>query len=394
MTGKRALLVAAVVFASGLLAWMVHARLQDNGGNPPRPGAEARPVPVEVAAIERGPIERRRAFTGTLEASAEVLVAPKVGGRIEALTVDLADPVARGQVVARLDNAEYVQAVRQAEADLTVAEANLAEAESLLQIAERELQRIERLRERGVSSESQRDVAKAEQLAKQAHVAVTRAQVERARAALETARIRLGYTEVTADWRGGDDTRVVAERLVDEGDTVSANTPLLRIIELDPVTAVFFVTERDYGLLRHGQSAELRTDAYPRETFAARIERIAPVFRESVRQARVEMRAENPDLRLKPGMFVRAAVVLERVAEAVIVPEQAITRRDGRSGVFVVEPGGDTARWREVEVGIRQGARVQVSGEGLVGQVVVLGQQLLDDGSAVLLPDSRHARTP
>ncbi len=55
----------------------------------------------------------------------------------------------------------------------------------------------------------------------------------RVEAALETARIRLSYTRITADWNGGDDSRVVAERLIDEGATVDANTPLLRIVELN-----------------------------------------------------------------------------------------------------------------------------------------------------------------
>ncbi|MFN2274578.1 MAG: efflux RND transporter periplasmic adaptor subunit, partial [Anaerolineales bacterium] len=81
---------------------------------------------------------------------------------------------------AELDNAEYVQAVAQAEADLVVALANLADAESQLQIAERELERVDRLRERGVSYESQRDLANADYLAKQAQVQVSRAQVTRA----------------------------------------------------------------------------------------------------------------------------------------------------------------------------------------------------------------------
>ncbi len=387
---KGWLFTLAIVLAGGVLAWTIHERLQESGAAKPSRAERNRPVPVEVAQIERGPIELRRSFTGNLDAHAELVVAPKVSGRIEQLNVDLADTVKRGQVVARLDNAEYVQALKQAQANLVVAQANLAEAESLLQIAERELQRIEKLRVRGVTSESQRDVAKADQLAKQAHVQVTRAQVQRAQADVELARIRLGYTAVTADWRGGDGQRMVAARLVDEGETVSANTPLLRIVELNPVTAVFFVTERDYGLLQQGQAAELHTDAFPGEAFHGRVVRIAPVFRESARQAQVEMRVDNPHVRLKPGMFVRATVTLQRVAEAVIVPEQALVTREGKNGVFMLAENGRSVSWREVQVGIRQDGRVQLTGDELQGRVVVLGQQLLDDGAAVLLPEQRE----
>ena len=228
-----------------------------------------------------------------------------------------------------------ISLVTQADADLAVARANLGEARSQLVIAERELQRLDKLRERGVSSESQLDLARADQLAKQAHVEVTREQVTRAQSALETSLIRLGYTEIRADWTGGSDQRQVAERYLDEGETVAANAPLLRIVELDPLTAVFFVTERDYALLEPGQSAELGTDSFPGESFSGEIARIAPVFRTSTRQARVEVRVDNPQLRLKPGMFARISLVLERVTDTTIVPQQALVMRDGDSGVFV-----------------------------------------------------------
>ncbi len=376
--------VSLLLAAVGAAAWLGQERLLGAAGDAPAGrGGKTLAVPVEVAVIQRGPIQRQRAFTGTLEARAEFVVAPKVSGRIEEIGVDLADTVSRGQLVAKLDDDEFVQAVAQVQADWAVAKANVGEARSLLVIAERELERIERLRRRGVASASQRDAAKADQLAKQAHVEVTKAQLTRAEAELEAARIRLGYTKVAANWRGGGEERVVAERYVDEGETVSANAPLLRIVEIDPITAVFFVTERDYALLKPDQIAMLRTDAFPGEAFEGRIVRIAPVFRESTRQARVEVWLNNPGLRLKPGMFVRATVVLDRVAETTIVPEQALVRRDGRDGVFVLDADGKSVSWREVTVGIRQGSRVQVEGEGLGMHVVTLGQQLLDDGSAV-----------
>ena len=390
---KRLVIVALVLAVAGAIAWLGNSGVKElSKKSARRGGADA--VPVEVAAIRTGAIEQRRTFTGTLEPKAEFVVAPKVSGRIERLNVDLADTVTRGQVVAKLDDDEFVQSVAQAEADYAVAKANLAEAVSLLNIAERELERVEKLRERGVASESQRDTAKADQLAKQAHVEVTRAQVTRSQASLQAARIRLGYTEVNAGWRGGSDQRVVAERYVDEGETVAANAPLLRIVEMDPIVAVFYVTERDYALLETGQTVRLRTDAHPGEAFEGRIARIAPVFRESTRQARVEVGVDNPDRRLKPGMFVRATVVLDRAENATIVPEQSLVRRDGRDGVFVLAADGKSVAWREVEVGFREGTRVQVKGEGLDSEVVTLGQQLLDDGSTVTVAGRMRGDTP
>lgn len=383
MRRTTGLFILTLLIVLALFGWLLSQRLIEQHQTGDSSVKQTQPIPVEVAAVERGHIERQRTFSGTLQAQAEIVVAPKVSGRILQLMADLADPINQGQVVARLDNDEYVQDVRQAEAELAVARANLAEAQSQLKIAERELERIEKLRQRGVSSESQRDAAKADQLTKQAHVQVTRAQLTRAEAALESARIRLGYTTVTADWRGDNDQRIVAERYVDEGETVSANAPLLRIVELDPITVVFFITERDYALLQQGLPASLTTDAYPGESFSGTIERIAPVFRESTRQARVEVQVDNPLLKLKPGMFVRVTVTLEKMDNATIVPEQALVTRDGNSGVFLVSDDGTRVSWQPVTVGIRQDDRVQVNGQPLTGEVVILGQQLLDDGSLI-----------
>jgi len=382
---RRIWILAIVLIVAAGLGWSVFIRLQEQT-NPSGQRTGPRSAPVEVAKIQRGPITLQRTFSGALEAKAEFVVAPKVSGRVRRLEVDLADTVERGQIVAELDNDEYLQAVVQAEAELAVARANLVEAGSALEIATREFRRNEKLRHTGVASESQFDAAKADQLAKQAQLEVARAQVTRAQASLETAKIRLGYTKVNADWTGGDRQRVVAERYVDEGDTVSANTPLLAIVELDPITGVIFVTEKDYTRLQSGQAASLTTDAYPGERFQGRIERIAPIFRQATRQARVELTIGNPRHRLKPGMFIRATVVLERVAEATIVPEQALTTRNDRIGVFVIDEDSQSVAWREVKVGIREGQRVQVQGQGLTGRVVTLGQQLLDDGSRITIP--------
>ncbi len=348
--------------------------------------ARLRPAPVEVAKVEHGPIENRRTFSGALEAAARVTVAPKVAGRIVSLPVDLADTVRRGQIVATLDNDEYAQSVMQAEAELAVARANVAEAASALTIAARELDRVRTLHDRGVASDSQFDTITAEHLSKSAAVEVAKAQATRAEAALQAARIRLGYTSIEATWSGNDDERVVGEQFAEEGDTVAANTPLLSIVQLDPIQAVIFVTERDYASLSHGQPVTLWTDAYPGRPWSGWIDRVAPIFREGSRQARVEVGVPNEEGLLRPGMFVRVETVLGRLEAATIVPTESLTERDGQTVVFVVNPDGRSVRMVPVTTGIRQGARVEVTGEGIEGRVVTLGHQLLDDDSAIVIP--------
>ncbi len=383
--GKKFVLVVLLLAAFAWVGLEAGDRLRDRPGSSRRPTAP-RPVPVEVAPVEHGPIALKRTFSGELEALAEFVVAPKVSGRVERVFVNIADEVKRGQVVAELDNGEYVQAVAQARAELAVARANLSEVESALENAGKEFERTESLLKRGIASESEYDASRQEKLVMQARKQVASAQVAKARASLETARIRLGYTRVMAGWTGGDEDRVVAERYVDEGQTVAANAPLLSIVELHPIVGIFFVTERDYARLRPGQPVSLTTEAYPDEAHDGVIVRIAPVFRNATRQARVEIRIDNPSRRLKPGMFMRATVVLAEVPEATIVPEQALTLRNDRSGVFIVREDGRSVAWREVKVGILEEDRIQVEGEGLTGRVVTLGQQLLDHGSPITLP--------
>jgi RND family efflux transporter MFP subunit len=390
--GSKILLLLFLTALAGV-GWMIHLRLQETGA-PARRGGGERIAPVAAAPVEHGPIALRRTFSGALEASARFTVAPKVGGRVLRLNADVSDSVARGAVVAELDNDEYRQSVAAAAADLAVARANRTEAENALTIAARELQRVRTLRERGVASDSQLDAARAEHLAREAALAVAKAEVSRSEAALETARIRLGYTRVTADWPGEDAERIVAERHVDEGETVSANAPLITIVALTPISGVIFVTERDYGRLEIGQPVSLATDAWPGETFSGHIDRIAPIFRQETRQARVELSAENADGRLKPGMFIRATVELDRNPDATIVPDAALAIREGQTGVFVVNEAESTVTWRPATPGIREGDRVAVSGAGISGRVVTLGQQLVEDGARIRIPDDEADPVP
>lgn len=383
-------------------------------------GAGRPPAAVEAVQLRRGELVLRRTFSGTLEAAKEFVVAPKVGGRLEQLTVDIGDVVTPDAIVARIDDAELQQSVVQAEAEVAVARANHAEAQSAHLLAERALRRIESLSQQGITSESELDSARVNELARRSRVDVSAAGILRAEAAREGARIQLAYATVTASWVDGgpvengaghstdaplvdtEGVRVVGRRFVDEGGFIAAGTPLLSIVDLDPMTAVVTVPERDYALLRPGLPATLETDAYPGVRFHGEIVRLAPVFNRATRQVRVELSVENRDGRLKPGMFLRAQLELDRLPDAVVVPFAAIAEREGQPGLFVLDPSGERVHWHRVELGVREEAQIAVEGEGLreladAGRrVVVLGQELCDDGSAVRViePETPNAGAP
>ena len=373
-----AIATLVLVFGAVLAARMYH---EESGNRPKRD--DRVPAPVEVAEIRHGTLSLIRAFSGSIEPQAQSIVATKVGGQIRRLEVDVSDPVHRGQLVAQLEDAEFRQAVVEGEARLAVTEANRVSAESRLEIAQREAERTRALHTRGIASDSDLDATKAEFLVSQAAVKVAEADLKREQAALTSANIRLGYTRVAAEWEKGDDERIVAERYANEGNTVAANTALFSIVELDPLLAVIRITERDYPRLVVGQKARLRTDAFPDRVFTATVSRIAPIFRASSRQARVELNVPNPDYLLKPGMFARCELELERVEDATSVPELAITRRGDKTGLFLVDEQETSVSWVEVNPGIRDGSQVELIGARLDGRVVTIGQQLIDDGSTI-----------
>jgi len=344
---------------------------------------DQRPVPVQVAEVYHGPLSLWRTFSGTIEPKSKFTVAPKINGRIQILHVDVSDQVDRGQAVAQLEDAEFKQAVLEAEARLAVTEANRTEAVSQLEINQRELNRTKTLFDRGIASESAYDIAQAAFLTSQAAVKIASANLKREQAQLRAARIRLGYTTIEAEWQQGDSRRTVAERFVDEGNTVAANTPLITIVELDPVIAAIQVTEKDYPLITIGQQAKVYTDAYPNRVFVGSVSRISPIFRESSRQARMELRVANPDHLLKPGMFSRCTLELQKIDKGAAVYEMAVTERNDQSGVFKIAEDDVTVTWVPVKTGFASGEHIQIVEPKLTGRVVMLGQQFLQDGSSV-----------
>jgi len=383
----RLSILAVVALGVVTVVVLVVLRLQNTSSVSKGRGAAA-PAPVQLAPITVGSIAERRHFSGALTPAAEFVVAAKISGRLQEMLVELGQSVKRGAVVARLDDDEYAQAVIEAEALVAVAQARLGEVTSAVGAAERTHARLVSLAGRAMATEAALDQAEADMLARRAAVAVAEAQIRQAEAELAGARIRLGYCTVTAEWSEGDAERVVGERFADPGATITANQPLATVLSVHPLTAVIHVTEAVYRRLAVGQPATLRTDAWPDEEFPATVRRISPRFAAASRQAVVELRVDNPDHRLKPGMFIRATIVLADEAAVTQVPAMALTRRGGADVVFVVADGGDTVRQVPVRVGIRDGDLVQVSGDALVGSVVTLGQQLIADGSRIVVPDA------
>jgi len=380
---KKAVLLLLVLAVAGVFGWRLWqkalaARAQ---ASPAERGARA--VAVEVQPVATTTIRDVAQFTGSLFSKALFVAAPKVAGRLKKLTVNIGDPVRQGQTIALLDDDEYAQQVGEAQAELEVAKANIEEARSALEIEKREYDRVQALRQKNIASESELDSGQARYQAQEAKYKVALAQVDQKDAALKAAEVRLSYTRIQAAWEDGEGERVVGERFVDEGAMLRANDPIVSIIDLSSLTAVIHVIERDYSKITVGQDATVTTDAYPERLFRGRIVRVAPLLKETSREARVEVEIPNPEGVLKPGMFVRAEIEFDRHDNATVVPFTALARREGREGVFLADLTEKKAHFVPVTVGIVSGEQAEVTAPPLSGMVVTLGQHLLTDGSTI-----------
>ena len=357
------------------------------GGSGQAAGRRGVSVAVEIGAIEKGAIRDVGTFSGTLIPKSYFTVVPKISGRLKELYVDIGDRLMRGQPVAVLEDEEYQQQVIQADADLGIAKANLEEAKSSLELTRREFERAKALHGKGLLSDSELEAIEAQFGTQDARYKVAMAQLANQQAALETAKVRLSYTRIRAVWEKGRDVRFVGERFVNEGAMLSSNTPILSIIELQPMTAVIHVAEKDYFRLKPEQPVDLTSGAFPGTAFSGRVVRIAPLLKETSREARVEVEVENPDSVLKPGMFVNARIEFASRAETMIVPVSALVTRGGRQGVFLADLENKKAVFLPVTLGIVEGERAEVIEPAQAsGFVVTLGHHLLMDGTTLILP--------
>lgn len=390
---KKLLLFLLILAVVGMAGWGLYQQLTGED-IVQKPGRSAVAVAVETTPIGKGPIYDVGVFTGSLEPKSQFVVAPKVAGWLKELLVDVGDTVTRNQIIAVLDDEEFAQEVEQARAELQVAKANAANCANDLDIAKREYERSKALREKQIASASELDVSEAAFNACETRHKVSLAQVTQKEAALRTAMVRLSYTKVQAFWEEGDQTRVVGERFVDEGSLLQVNQPIVSILQNNPLTAVVYVIERDYPKVTIGQQAVVTTDAYPGMTFAGGITRIAPLLKESSRQARVEVEVPNPELLLRPGMFVRARVEFARHQDATLVPLPALVSRNNREGIFTADLQNHKARFVPVTTGIISGELVEIIEPEISGLVVTLGNHLLEDGSDITIPQSESLPRP
>jgi membrane fusion protein, multidrug efflux system len=359
------------------------------------PAAPA-PVAVKVTAVQSQAIDRFLRVTGSLAADEQAEVAAETGGRVIATPVERGTRVAAGAVLIRISGQEADASLREADANAAQIEARLGlapgqpfdpahvpevlNAKASLDLAEADFTRIKALLDQKVVSPSEFDQKRTavEAARQQYRTAQNGAQqsylsLQAARARVDLARKAASDTVVKAPFAG-----LVAERLVSTGDYVTRGMKVATVVRIDPLRVELTVPEQYLSQVREGQAVKLTVDAYPGETFPARVRFVSPALKTDQRALTVEAIAPNAGGRLKPGLFA-TAFLQTPTAPALLVPASAVETIAGTSRVYIVH--SQTAEERIVTTGERVGDRIEIATGVAAGETVAVNPRgKLSDG--------------
>ena len=372
-------------------------------------------IPVQISPVIRKHLTYSLEATGDITPMMQIDLFPKVSGYLERIDVNLGDSVRQGQVIARIDQTEFLQKVKEAEAKVAQARAHLLEletgsrpeelrqaeeavrqAQSRFDNARLQRERVEALFQKRVISKKEMDaaemeytVAEAQLAASQQHLKLIRegarqevkeasqAKLKEMEAILAQEKIRLQNTVIAAPFHGE-----VSRRYVDVGALVSPSTPLVILVHTETLKVVANVLEKDISLLKLGMKAKIKTESYPDKVFEGKIARISSALELATRTLQAEIYIDNPNRLLKPGMFARIEVILLEKPQALVIPRNAVIEEGGLKRIFVI--AGNQAFRRSIVTGYEENEFVEVlEGVSEGDQVVVRGQESLKDRSAV-----------
>ena len=436
MKRRVLLLFSVLVLVAGATAVYSY-----NHGRKPPPG-------YSLAKVERGPLIATVSATGTLSAVTTVQVGSQVSGQIRELHADFNSPVKKGQLIARIDPDIFEARVRQAQAELesaratvlnqraqmeraradvdnaraalAVAKAQTAKAQVMVVDAKRDLGRRTELHKKELIAQAERDAAQvahdsalaqldatlaqeqaqasminaatAQLKVAEAQIESALAQVKQREAALEQSRVDLDRTMIYAPVDG-----VVVSRSVDIGQTMAATlqAPTLFTIarDLSRMQVDTNVDEADIGRISVSQPTTFVVDSFPRRTFSGTVVQVrkGALVIHNVVTYNVVISAQNPDLKLLPGMTANVKIVVEQKALALKIPNAALRFRpagveaDSAVGGSQSPQGGVAGRvWVlgadgkprpiAIQIGISDGTFVEVlSGDLKEGEEVIVG---------------------
>ena len=347
---------------------------------------KTRLITVGTVAPVKQDLAIRLAYTADISPNQVVNLFSRVDGYIAKLYVDKGDFVQANQLLVEIDHTDYQHAVNQAKANLAAARAKVTQQDAAVRNATLTLDRMKALIKEQFVSQQDLDNAQVNFDAASAALESLQAQVKQMDVALAQAETNLAYSYIRAPFAG-----YIAERNLDTGAYVTSATTstsansrgMLSVHDIATIRVLIEVVEKDIPLVKIGQKAELRAEAYPNRVFEGTVTRIVQALNRATRTMTVEIDLPNKDRHLKGGMFARVEVMVGTHRQALQIPIDAVSRLEDAQYVYIVRDG--KAQRVNVEIGARDDNRVEIT-KGLTGseQVIVSGKDLVHDGTPVL----------
>ena len=349
-----------------------------------RPPATVRAKPdaqivVRAVQVQPEPIQRLVEVVGTLTGDREVTLSSEVTGRVIAIHADLGDRVSNDQVLVELDTTQYQLAVERQRAALAEVLAQIGvkeEGDPLPELtgtsvvrraaadaadAQASYERAKTLRAEGVFSQQAYDSAEARYRTSQANYTAAleqarnlEAHAENLRAQLRIARKSLADAQLRAPFGG-----TVRERMVEVGQYVREQTPMLALASTNPLKLRAGIPERWFPYVQPGARVELTVEAYPGEKFSGGVTRVARAGVTETRSFSFEARVENPGDRLRPGLFARGLLRTSKSESVIRVPAAAVLSFYGVQKVYSIANG--VIREKVVKLGDRLGDTMEIT---------------------------------
>ena len=343
---------------------------------PDTTAAAAPVIDVPVVKVSVGTIEASLEISGTLTPRSRVAVKPKLPGTLEQVLVDIGDAVTMGQTIATIDRREIDAQLDASVAAVAVAKASLDNTEAALANAVLEHDRAKNLFEKGALPRQRLEGADTAHRAAVAQRDLATANLAQANAALRRAREVQRNVTVTSPVTG-----FVVERNYDAG-AIPGDLPIVVVADLRQMKLEAGVSELDAGRLRVGMQAQVAVQAKPGETFLGQLAAIAPEVDERNRHFKIDVRVPNESRALLSGMYATARIIEATRTNALVVPKEAVTTKDGRRVVQKVD--GSTVSTVEVTEGLADGTRVQIVNGLAAGDLVLAdARRQLAGGSKV-----------
>ena len=346
---------------------------------------KTRLITVGIVSPLRQDLDIRLTYTADVSPNQVVNIFSRVDGYIVKLHVDKGDFVRTNQLLLEIDHTDYQHAVNQAKANLSAAKAKVSQQDAVVQNAKLTFDRMQTLIKEQFVSQQDLDNAQVNLDAARAARESLQAQVNQMEVALAQTETNLAYSYIKAPFAG-----YIAERNLDTGAYVTSATAststmsrgIMSLHDINTVRVLIEVVERDIPLVKIGQKAELRAEAYPDQVFEGTVTRIVQALNRATRTMTVEIDLPNKDRQLKGGMFARVEVMVGTHHQALQIPIDAVSRLEDTQYIYVVREG--KAQRVDVETGARNNNLVEIL-KGLSGdeEVVVSGKDLVHDGTPV-----------